>query len=168
MEDVPNKFIKVLRVLDHKDLSYKERLRGFDLFTLEKWMHGGLLSCFIEGGYWEGGARFLTAVHGRKMKEYRPQQKDERKQNKIQKREVHTGYKENFLHHEGWSGIGTDCPERLQFPSWEGFKTWWDNALSNLVWPQHWPYFEQEVGLQTSLDPFQPELFSEYMERRKH
>lgn len=31
-------------------------------------------------------------------------------------------------------------------------------SLGNLAWPESWPRFEQEVGLQTSWRPSQPEL----------
>lgn len=31
-------------------------------------------------------------------------------------------------------------------------------SWSNVAWSQSWPYFEEEVGLEISWGPFQPEL----------
>lgn len=50
-------------------------------------------------------------------------------------------------------------PQKIvQFPSSEVFKIQLDNDLSNLAWPQSWPYFEEEVRLENSWGPFQPKL----------
>ena len=46
-----------------------------------------------------------------------------------------------------WKRLPRDA---VQSPSLEVFKTQLDNALSNLIWAQKWPYFEQEFGLETS------------------
>ena len=52
--------------------------------------------------------------------------------------------------------------EIVQPLSLEFFKTELDRALRNLVWPHSWPWFEQEVGLETFGDLFQPELSLDY------
>lgn len=41
----------------------------------------------------------------------------------------------------------------------EVFKIRLDKDLHSLIWIQHWPLFEQEVGVMTSWGAFQPEQF---------
>lgn len=41
----------------------------------------------------------------------------------------------------------------------EVFNKQLDKAMSNLVWPQTWPWLEQELGLETSRFPFQLGLY---------
>lgn len=48
--------------------------------------------------------------------------------------------------------------QALLSPSWEVFKTQTSKNLSNLFWLQSWPCFKQEVGIESSWHPFQPEL----------
>lgn len=69
---------------------------------------------------------------------------------------------------KGLNWRGSDCPPHDDsqatehgtelFPALEVFKTQTDEALSNPVWSPNWPDFQQEVGLETSQGPFQPEL----------
>lgn len=48
--------------------------------------------------------------------------------------------------------------ELVPFHTLELFET----RLSDLVQPHNWPYFEQEVGLETSWSPFQPVIWWSY------
>lgn len=74
-----------------------------------------------------------------------------------QKRKVKTTYWRNISHMrtvKKWNKLPT---ELVPSPTLDIFKTTLDKALSNLVQTHSWPYFEGEVGLETSWCPFQPE-----------
>lgn len=58
-----------------------------------------------------------------------------------------------------WERLPREVVQPLSF---EFFKTELDKALRNLVWPHSWPWFEQEVGLETFGGLFQPELSLDY------
>lgn len=48
--------------------------------------------------------------------------------------------------------------EFVQSPSLLVFEVWLSTAPSNLIWPQGWPSFKQEVWLEPSCGPFSPGL----------
>lgn len=75
-----------------------------------------------------------------------------------QKRKVKTRYWMRNISHMRTVKWNLLPSELMPSPTLDIFKTRLDKALSNLVQPHSWPYFEQEVGLETFWHPFQTEL----------
>lgn len=103
-------------------------------------------------GIWDDRDGFLTVLHGGRARGNEQRWKQER---------FRWGIKGKLSSMS--SGVG--CPERLcHLHPWRISKTWLDQALSSLLWPQSWTSFGQSVGLETSWGSSQPEL--SHTERR--
>ena len=76
-----------------------------------------------------------------------------------ERREIQAGYQESLFHHDDGQAVEQVVHRTCAFSVLGGFQET-TKAMNNLFWPQTWPCFEQELGLETSWRPFQLGLCS--------
>ena len=148
LERVQRRIRRMMRGLEH--LSYEERLRELDLFSLEKRRLRGDLrnaSKDLQGGGQEDGPRLCSVV---------PSDRTRGNGHKLKQRKLQLNARKNFFPlrvTEPWPRLPR---EDVASPSLEIFKSPLAAVLCSLLWVT---LLGQGVGLGDPRDPFQPRTF---------
>lgn len=114
--------------------------------------------CLQEGH--RDGAKLFRIAHGGRMRDSREKKQEQFTQD-LRRNFPHKNF--FFLFPKNLFPIGEWSSCSVQSPAFEGFKTWLDQALNNLVWSHGWPCSEQEVALETSWGPLETEFLYDTM-----
>ena len=148
LERVQRRATRMVRGLEH--LSYEERLRELDLFSLKKRrLRGDLINAdkYLQGGCQEDGAKLFPVV---------PSDRTRGNGHKLKLRKFHLNMRKNFFPlrvTEPWPRLPR---EAVESPSLEIFQPHLNAVLCSLLWVT---LLGQGVGLETHRGPCQPLQF---------